>query len=195
MCVRTTSRMKGSLTASTQQQQLEHAAATLVTLPQVALVNLCVGAAFLGGVPSASPRLMGLFSLSPVAKSLFAQDVILYLPQSNIAFSAYQALVALLPWPAGEAQRTGRSCSLGALQSWRAGALEARLPPAPCGRSAGRDGALVPRAAGEPQPGHKDARARDRGAQHGDGRHVRGHLHIPGERPLGRVLGWAALAW
>ncbi len=69
---------------------------------QVTLVNLCVTHVELGGVPLANPLLMGIFSLSPVTRSLTARRATLYIPQRSVALNAYRALVNTLPWPSGE---------------------------------------------------------------------------------------------
>ncbi len=67
----------------------------------MALVNLCVGAAFLDGVAIANSMLMGIFSVSAVARSLHLQRTLAYLPQTGLSFPAYQVLMTQVPWPQG----------------------------------------------------------------------------------------------
>ncbi len=75
-----------------------------VLLQDVSLVNLCLGAHTLKGVPFYSAGLLQLFGMTPVVQPVASTRAVRYVVDSDIAFYAYMTTLASSPWPAGEAR-------------------------------------------------------------------------------------------
>ncbi len=74
------------------------------------LINLCVMDVVLSDTRHLTPLILGLFSLSPVVKSMAWDRVILYVTHEAVSTGMYLGTTDLYPWPACEStagQHTG----------------------------------------------------------------------------------------
>ncbi len=72
------------------------------TPPQVTFVNLCVTELVLSDTRYLTPMILGIFSLSPVVKSMVWDRITLYVPQQAVGTGMYLGVADLCPWPACE---------------------------------------------------------------------------------------------
>lgn len=68
------------------------------------LINLCVTDVVLTDTRYVSPLILGLFSLSPSAKSMAWDRVTMYVPHRSVSSGLYLGMARLTPWPACESR-------------------------------------------------------------------------------------------
>ncbi len=81
-------------------------------LLQVAFVNPCVTDLTLSDTRYLTPMILGIFSLSPVVKSMAWDRITLYVPQHAVGTGMYLGTTFLCPWPACEPSRRAAACAL-----------------------------------------------------------------------------------